>query len=454
MVSSGPPTAPPTADYASPADDYGAPYGETGKKAVAPSNLVGNYGDTVAASARITQKTGKAQNKGSEIKAADGAKARGPGDMEARGNENIKALGDSDLLSTGLDPLDKGANELPTTLEKIDVDDQGEDTGPTPEMVYPLLDIEPNTITSLNTEEYTMNLKKRVSKPRIDYRQLAYEQVVARLQGHKRAYNSSTYGYLTPEIDIAFAPKPNKRKVYKIDPESLQDSLSEAPFGFKKPNEAIAAQFKREMRTFVMPNSHYHGGPLMLKRGLNQFRNEAIRKELRDPNPEEVEVQTQNARDAFVLNGKVLYASETTKLQFKRGYNAARTIPDSMNTGHIRPPNTWFGIQAGTGTGTSRGQTLGFDAPSGQGATQGNPQQDATQQNSRGTFPGMFHGTRPSQRVSANLQKMDNRNLQAGNVGTYAVFSNVANANRPMSQVRPTSTTVAGQTAYQPSTGM
>ena len=36
----------------------------------------------------------------------------------------------------------------------------------------------------------------------------------------------------------------------------------------------------------------------MYKRGLNQYRNEALRKQLTDPDPESVEVQVQNARDA------------------------------------------------------------------------------------------------------------------------------------------------------------
>jgi hypothetical protein len=281
-----------------------------------------------------------------KIKAKDGEKA----------GTNEKKLG-GDLLDH-IDPLDKGASQQPDTGEYLKVDDNAEDTGPTPEMTYPLLDVEPNSVTSLNTNSWDVTLLKRVKKPRINYEQLAYEAVVGNMAGHKKAYNSSAYGKLDPEVDVAFHAKPNKRQVWKIDSESIQDSLSEAPFGFRKANAQLANDFKKSMRTYVMPNSHYHGGPTMLKRGLNQYRNLAMRRQTLDPNPETVEMAVQNARDAFVLNDQVLYGNQNTKLQFKSNFNSARVIPDSTNSGHIPAPTTWFGVQGNV----SADRTFGFDA--------------------------------------------------------------------------------------------
>ena len=241
-----------------------------------------------------------------------------------------------------VDPLDKGATQEPDTGKWTKEEDEGQDTGPTPEMRFPLLDVEPNSITSLNTEDWQPNMIKRFKKPKIDYESLAYEAVVGSLAGHKKAFNSKSYGSLKPTVDISFHPKPGKRKVWKLDSESIQDSLAESPFGFRKTNESLANQFKSNMRTFVQPNSHYHGGPTMFKRGLNQYRNKAIRKRAEDPSENTVEPVVQNARDAFVLNDQVLYANTNVKLQFKTSYNQARVIPDSSNSGHIPEPTNWF----------------------------------------------------------------------------------------------------------------
>ena len=267
-----------------------------------------------------------------------------PDDQDEQANTN------EDTISTKhVDVLDHGATTVKDQNRKIDEKDESENTGPTPYMRFPLLDIEPNTITSTNTDDFNITMKKRTSKPTLDWKNLCYEQVVANLAGFKRAFNSKEYGKLEPEVHIEFEPKYNDRKVFKLDSESFQDSLADAPFGFRKADTPLADSFKRQMRTFVMPNSSHVGGPTMYKRGLNQYRNKAIRKKVWDPSPEQVEMVTQNARDAFVLNDQVLYANTNVKLQFKTNYNAAKTPSDGSSTGHIPPPTTWFGVQPETG---------------------------------------------------------------------------------------------------------
>ncbi len=278
-----------------------------------------------------------------------------------------------------VDPLDEGATTEPTTLEKQDVDDNAEDTGVAPEMRFPLLDVEPNTITSRNTDDFEINLLSRVKKPKIDYHQLAYESVVGRMAGLKKAYNSTNYGSLEPELDITFRPKSDTRKVWKIDSEALQDVLAEASFGFRKTDQGLANQFKRDMRTFVLPNTSDHGGPVMYKRGLNQYRNEALRKQLTDPDPESVEVQVQNARDAFTLNSEVLYARGTTKLQFKTNANRFKFAPQPDNTGNIpvgtdfrsSQGNYGFNIYQGNGSRVMGFGDLSQENYSGQGIVPG-----------------------------------------------------------------------------------
>lgn len=317
---------------------------------------------------------------------------------DEQSGDNTKKLKEDD------DPLDKGATKVPDDGGWVAEDDNGESTGPTPEMDFPLLDVEPNSVTSLNGGTFEVNLTKRQKKPKIDYEQLAYESVVGNMQGYKKAYNSSSYGKLDPQVDIAFHPKAFKKQVYKIDPESIQDSAAEASFGFRKANQQLADDFKRSMRTYVQPNSHYHGGPTMFKRGLNQFRNQAIRKEITDPNPETVEVAVQNARDAFVLNNQVLYANNNTKLQFKTTYNAARVIPDSTNTGHIPNLTNWFDTQAGVVGGE---RTWGYTA---QGTI------PATRDES-GTFAGNLSQT---PRVSYSTQGLPSHAPAQKNTDTYA----------------------------------
>ncbi len=289
------------------------------------------------------------------------------GDSEGTNTKKVSVRGkgevadNTDLMDPApQDPLDKGATAHPSTNDQILVDDDGLSTGATPVMRFPLLDVEPNSITSTNTDEWTFTLVPRVKKPTIDHESLAYESIVGNLSGHKRAYNSTKYGELSPEIDISFYPKNDKRKVWRIDSESLQESLADAPFGFRKANKQLADDFKSSMRTYVMANSHYHGGPTMLKRGLNQYRNAALRKKAEDPNPQTVEPAIQTARDAFVLNDKILYANTNTKLQFKTNANAARIPQQSTNSADIPPPTDWFG----GGYADAAQRTLGFGSTS------------------------------------------------------------------------------------------
>ena len=285
-----------------------------------------------------------------------------------------------------VDPLDEGATTEPTTNETVDVDDNAEDTGAAPEMRFPMLDVEPNTITSRNTDDFEVNLLARVKKPKIDYHQLAYETVVGRMSGLKKALNSKNYGSLDPELHITFEPKSDTRKVWKIDSEALQDILAESSFGFRKTDESLANQFKRDMRTYVLPNTSDHGGPTMYKRGLNQYRNEAMRREIEDPDPESVEVQVQNARDAFTLNSEVLYARGTTQLQFKTNANRFKFAPGADNTGNIpvgtdfrsSQGNFGFNVYQGNGSRVRGFGDLSKDNYSGKGQVAG------TQSNEKG----------------------------------------------------------------------
>ena len=405
-------------------------------------------GGTTKGSTAVATGSGSVETAGDdETRVATKSNTPGRTDLEdlhiqgkdEKANTNDEALGDDDLLED-IDPLDKGATQEPDTGHWEKVDDNAEPTGPTPEMRFPLLDVEPNSITSLNTDEWSFTLKPRVHKPTINYESLAYESVVGNLAGHKRAYNSSEYGKLDPEVHIAFEQKADTRKVWKIDSESIQDSLAESPFGFRKTNENLANDFKSSMRTYVMANSHYHGGPTMLKRGLNQFRNVALRKQGQDPNPENVEQAVQNARDAFVLNDQVLYANNNTKLQFKTTFNGARVNTDSGNTGHIPVPTNWFGVQQGTSaqrtfgygvaganswdTGSNPAHRLSGTAESGGKFYQGVPQLSAA---TAPTRPSDFAPTQP-------------------NTGPYATFSTTSFGGVPPSVAQPATMAVANRT--------
>lgn len=190
---------------------------------------------------------------------------------------------------------------------------------------FPMLDIEPNTITSRNVDEAAIQfMRGRSADNRINFEQLAYEATVSRLHGHKVAYNSTSYGLLTPEYDLYCDRKVFNKRVFKLDSESLMESLAEAPFGLKKVNKRLADDMKREQRTFTMTTSTDHGGPSMYRRGLNQFKNKALKHTTLDPNAESVEVQKQVARDGMRINKLNLFPSEHTRVRLKARYNQNR----------------------------------------------------------------------------------------------------------------------------------
>jgi len=220
--------------------------------------------------------------------------------------------------------LDEGATRLSPDIEDSHQHGDELDDGDAASVQFPILDIEPNTVTSRNVDEPQLFMKPLRSKPRIDFKQLAYESVVGRLQGHKKAYNSQSYGVLEPSYTLKTAAKDTNKEVYVMDSESLMDSLAEAPFGLMKRNEALADTFKRDQRTFVLTTSADHGGPSMYRRGLNQYRNKAIKHMVTDPQPESVDVQKQVARDGMRLNQIDLYPSEHTRVRFKSRYNQNR----------------------------------------------------------------------------------------------------------------------------------
>ncbi len=304
----------------------GGPASASISKEKAPQALGGGQDFTKASSRNR-------RDKGATTDGTTVQKGAGPDDKDEQAGDNTT----TENLEH-LDPLDKGATQLKDKGHWQAENDNSEDTGPSPEMRFPLLDIEPNTITSTNGELFEVNLLKRAPKPTIDFESLAYESVVGNMQGLKKAFNSKKYGSLAPDVAVKFKPHGSKRKVWMIDSEALQDSISEAAFGYHTTNTQLADDLKRSMRSFVQPNSHYHGGPTMFKRGLNQYRNKAIRGETLDPAADKVDVATQNARDAFVLNDQVLYGNDNTKLQFRTRENATRQIPDSSNTGHLPEP--------------------------------------------------------------------------------------------------------------------
>ena len=376
-----------------------APYSAAGSTATSATPVDGRSGT------RQTSRT-DAGEKNQELVGGSTKKPKkgdgGPQDKDEQANTNKE----TENLEH-LDPLDEGATQLKHKTKKIKELDEGLDTGPTPEMRFPYLDIEPNSITSRNVDDWEVNLIARVKKPKIDYESLAYEAVVGSLSGHKRAFNSSEYGRLNPTIDIDFLPKAAKKQVWKIDSESLQDSLAEAAFGYKKTNTALADDFKRNMRTFVLPNNSDHGGPTMFRRGFNQYRNKAIRKRAQDPAPDSVQMATQNARDAFVLNDQVLYANTNQKLQFKAGHNEAKVIPDSSNTGHIAPPNTSFGV---SGSGLSNDRSFGYS------------QASAELHRNSGTLLGGTFRSGP-QRLSAAFESQMPHAASLPNTGVYATHS-------------------------------
>ena len=153
-----------------------------------------------------------------------------------------------DMAKPVIDEFDDGATRMVADTEKRRAHGDALAKGTAASVKFPILDIEPNTVTARNVDEPALPCYRRTSKPRIDFEQLAYESVVSRIQGHKKAYNSSSYGHLRPQYTLLNEPKPHNKCVYKLDSESLMDSLAEAPFGFKKVNERLADDMKRQQR--------------------------------------------------------------------------------------------------------------------------------------------------------------------------------------------------------------
>jgi hypothetical protein len=73
-----------------------------------------------------------------------------------------------------------------------------------------------------------------------------------------------------------------------------------------------------------MTTSTDHGGPSMYRRGLNQFKNKALKHATLDPSAESVEVQKQVARDGMRINKLNLFPSEHTRVRLKARYNQNR----------------------------------------------------------------------------------------------------------------------------------
>ena len=257
--------------------------------------------------------------RGSDVKGDKAGAKRKQDDLE----EDV--AGDNDERAKQvIDEFDDGATRKASANEKRMQHDSPLEKGGAASVKFPLLDVEPNTVTARNVDEPALPCYRRTAKPRIDFEQLAYEAVVSRIQGHKKAYNSSSYGYLKPQYTLKSEPKPYNKCVYKLDAEALMESLAEAPFGFKKVNERLADDMKREQRTYVLTTSADHGGPSMYRRGLNQFKNKALKHYVTDPAPNEVETQTQVARDGMRLNNLDLFPSEHTRVRFKARYNQNR----------------------------------------------------------------------------------------------------------------------------------
>ena len=255
-------------------------------------------------------------------------------DHAQSGDENAKrkrARVQEDVLDNRGDDLtsvvefdDQGATAKPDKTEDLDQHGRVLEKGVYESTQFPLLDVEPNTVTSRNVEDVNPTMVKRTEKPRIDFHKLAYEASVSRIQGHKKAYNSSSYGTLHPDYEHKTSRKAFNKQVYRLDSESLMESLSEAPFGLKTVNQKLADDMKREQRTYVLTTSADHGGPSMYRRGLNQFKNKALKKYVTDPDSNSVEVQKQVARDGMRLNNLDLFPSERTRVNFKSRYNQAR----------------------------------------------------------------------------------------------------------------------------------
>lgn len=223
------------------------------------------------------------------------------------------------------DVFDEGATNMRPDVDQRHQHDNALAKGTAASVDFPMLDVEPNTITSRNVDEAAIQfMRSRSENNRIDFEQLAYESMVSRLHGHKVAYNSTSYGVLTPDYDLHCDRKVFNKRVFKLDSESLMESLAEAPFGLKKVNKRLADDMKREQRTFTMTTSTDHGGPSMYRRGLNQFKNKALKHTTLDPNAESVEVQKQVARDGMRINKLNLFPSEHTRVRLKARYNQNR----------------------------------------------------------------------------------------------------------------------------------
>jgi hypothetical protein len=242
---------------------------------------------------------------------------------ETQSGQNKEAVTNS---PADYDVFDDGATNMRPDIDQRHQHDNALKKGTSASVDFPMLDIEPNTITSRNVDEAAIQfMRSRSENNRIDFEQLAYESMVSRLHGHKVAYNSTSYGVLTPEYYLACdRNKVYNKRIFKLDSESLMESLAEAPVGLKKVNKRLADDMKREQRTFTMTTSTDHGGPSMYRRGLNQFKNKALKHTTLDPNAESVEVQKQVARDGMRINKLNLFPSEHTRVRLKARYNQNR----------------------------------------------------------------------------------------------------------------------------------
>tara|TARA_R110000737_G_scaffold260848_4_gene269160 strand:+ start:1362 stop:2525 length:1164 start_codon:yes stop_codon:yes gene_type:complete len=296
---------------------------------MADTSADGGSSDNPAGQAAVSGKGGSATGRATTTRTDGGThaariarleeifKKRKNPDEQAGTNEHTESVQHLDGYT------DKGSTTLPSKDRKI-TDFNELELGSNAGMRFPLLDVEPNSISSLNTDDWTINMQPRVKKHNLDFYSLAYESVVSSLAGHKKAYNSESYGVLKPAVDLNWKEKPHTRFFYQINGDSLYDTLAEAPFGFKKVNKELAEDFKRDSRKKQRVRSADHSGANIYAMGMNQFRNKTILHPVDDPSVETVPTQIMCAKNAFRLNDMVLYAAPQQRLQFKARYNATR----------------------------------------------------------------------------------------------------------------------------------
>jgi len=167
--------------------------------------------------------------------------------------------------------------------------------------------------TAINTDDNYIKMDDNQTGYKIDVSSLNYEMTVGRLMGKKRAFNSSEYGSLEPDVKPFVHIEKNQHR-HRVKQTSNIDqglAMAELPSG-KRPHTSMAAKdFAEPVRVEGHPGRE---GALILNRGMNQFRNPTVKRKAMDMDYSDVKAVTPQSKE-IVINGQPM--EPQNRLQYK-----------------------------------------------------------------------------------------------------------------------------------------